>query len=229
MDQPYRTVGRATAPFRAWPGAGLSLYALGAHRPALPPFAELFGLGRAGDHALRPVGGRMDGARPHPALPPVRQPWPHFVPQRRRPARAGTCPGATAAGGGRTISRGRLAYTESERNSPGRLAGSPLHPTLLGSRTRPAIGGAMADVTDPDHAVRAGSASSTTSSAGRVLSTRAELRRLPRLYPAAGCWLHHHANRQGLLQDSDLAARRSRSTCRSVVSAGACCRGRSRP
>src|SRR6476646_4981270 len=80
--------GRATAPFRARPGVGLSLYALGAHRPALPPFAELFGLCRAGHHALRAVGGRMDGARPHPALPPFWQPWPRFRAAKRAARRA---------------------------------------------------------------------------------------------------------------------------------------------
>ena len=49
-------------------GDNLSLYARSSHRPALPASAELLGICRRIDHAIRPVGGRLDGARAHPAL-----------------------------------------------------------------------------------------------------------------------------------------------------------------
>src|SRR5690242_18755577 len=76
------------ATFRPSPRSRVSLFDLSADRADLPPSSHLLGLWRGGNRALRSVGRRMDDARTHLPLPPVRD-----VGIRRCPgAPAGSCP-----------------------------------------------------------------------------------------------------------------------------------------
>src|SRR5712691_6912737 len=67
----WRDGPAGAAQFRPRADQALSLHPVAAHRIALPASADLLGICRRGDRAAWPVGGRLDGARAHPALPPV--------------------------------------------------------------------------------------------------------------------------------------------------------------
>src|ERR1051326_1141732 len=70
---------RSPAPRRQRPGENLSLHALGPRRIRVPAPADLLGLRGRSDRAIRPVGGRVDGAGAPAALSPPR----HLRPRLR--------------------------------------------------------------------------------------------------------------------------------------------------
>ena len=91
-------------------------HAVATGRLQLPPSADLLGLWRRGDRAIRIVGRRMDDAGAAVALPALghvghRQ----CAAGTRRPARAGICPGATAAGAASTRQLGSLHRFQAKR------------------------------------------------------------------------------------------------------------------
>src|SRR5262249_51942129 len=76
------------ASVRARADPALSLHPVAAGRIPLPPPADLLGIRRRGDHALRPVGRRLDDAGAAVALPSV-----GYIGNRSRPG-TGAGPGA---------------------------------------------------------------------------------------------------------------------------------------
>src|SRR4051812_25717368 len=74
----FRAVDTPASASGAQPDPLLPLRHRRPDRAALPAFARLLRLCRGGDRPLRPVGGRLDGAGPHPALPPLGNFGPRF-------------------------------------------------------------------------------------------------------------------------------------------------------
>src|SRR5476649_143939 len=81
-------IGAAAAPGRARVRYSLPLHLVAAHRPALPAPAELFGIRRRIDHALRPLGGRLDGPGANQPLPALGNSWPRLRAGRLAAGRA---------------------------------------------------------------------------------------------------------------------------------------------
>ncbi len=122
----------------------LSIYVVAADRFQLPASAHLLPLRRGGARTIRPLGWRLDDTGATIALQSLRHVRDRQRSGTRRPARAGTCRGATAAGAASTgrplrrpssiailaasrIDRRRLARSRSY-SQPSRGATSPMTP-----------------------------------------------------------------------------------------------------